>query len=107
MAAANIAEYGGDFRLAPDASFFNHRLTLVTFTGRSRLSMLRFAVNLVTGRHLRMKGVESRSLTELHIPGPLVAPLQLDGDYLELAPPLHIRLAVQRIRLLKPKEKPS
>lgn len=105
VAACNIAEYGGDFRLAPDASFFNHRLELVTFEGRSRLAMVRFAINLILGRHLRMSSVRSQPLRELRIPGPDTAPLQLDGDHLELAPPLYVRLSDERIRLLMPTER--
>lgn len=102
VAACNIAEYGGDFRLAPDAGFFNHRLSLVTFDGRGRCAMLRFASNLLLGRHLKMPGVHSQPLRELRIPGPLEAPLQLDGDQIELDPPLVVRLSEQRVRLLMP-----
>ena len=105
LAASNIAEYGGDFKLAPDASFFNHRLTLLTYSGKGRLAALRFASGLLLGRHLKMAGVDSRPLRELRIPGPLAAPLELDGDHLELEPPLVIRLSHQRIRLLMPKSR--
>ena len=52
--------------------------------------------------HLKMGRVDSRPLRELHIPGPIAAPLQLDGDFLEFEPPLVIRLSDHRIRLLMP-----
>jgi diacylglycerol kinase family enzyme len=103
VAACNIAEYGGDFRLAPDASFFNHRLSLVTFDGRGKLAIMAFALNLILGRHLAMRGVSSRPLRELRIPGPVEAPLELDGDHLVLEPPLVMRLSEKRIRLLFPR----
>ena len=106
VAACNIAEYGGDFKLAPDADFLNHRLTLITYDGRGRLGMVRFALNLILGRHLGMRQVASRPLVELRIPGPIEAPLQLDGDAMRLEPPLVIRLSEKRIRLLFPRGHP-
>ena len=102
VAACNIAEYGGDFRLAPGADFFDHRLTLVTFTGRGRIATLRFGLNVIFGRHTRMSSVGIRPLRELCIPGPVEAPLELDGDYLEIEPPLVMRLSDQTIQLLMP-----
>ncbi len=105
VAACNIAEYGGNFKLAPDADFFNHRLSLVTFDGRGRLATMLFALNLILGRHMKMKNVTTMPLRELRIPGPIEAPLELDGDHVELEPPLVIRLAEQQVRLLFPRDR--
>ena len=100
VAACNIAHYAGDFLLAPQAGFQTRRLDLVTLETPGRPALLRFVLRLALGRHLEMKGVASRSIDRLELPAPLGAPLQLDGDHLELEPPLRIRLADQRLRLL-------
>jgi diacylglycerol kinase family enzyme len=102
IAACNIEHYGGDFRVAPGANFFNGRLDLVTLEAADRLTTLQFALQLLTGSHLEMPGVSFRPVQELLLPGPLPAPLQLDGDHKALEPPLRIRLADQTVRLLVP-----
>ncbi len=102
VAACNIAFYGGPFQLAPEATFSSRRLHLVTFSGQGSLDASRFAFNLLRGRHLDMEGVDSRPLDELILPAPLSAPLQLDGDVIELDAPLEIRLAAERVVLLRP-----
>jgi len=102
IAVCNIDYYGGDFRLAPGAGFFNRRLDLVTLEGADRLTTLQFAAQLFTGTHLQMPGVSMRPVSDLVLAGPLPAPMQLDGDHMALEPPLHIRLADQQIKLLVP-----
>lgn len=102
LVANNIARYGGDFRIAPDAGFDTRRLDLVTYTRRGRLAALTFAVALVRGRHLELPEVDCRPLSELRVEAPLEAPMQLDGDALAPSGPLTIRLAEARLNLLFP-----
>jgi diacylglycerol kinase family enzyme len=102
VAACNISFYGGPFQLAPEASFSSRRLHLVTFSGAGGIDTSRFVFNLLLGRHLEMDGVDCKPLDELILQAPLSAPLQLDGDVIELEAPLTIRLAPERILLLKP-----
>ena len=103
VAACNIAFYGGPFQLAPEATFSSRSLHLVTFSGAGGVDASRFTFNLLRGRHLGMEGVDSRPLGELILPAPLSAPLQLDGDVIELEAPLEIRLAPERVVLLRPR----
>jgi len=100
VAACNIAHYAGQFLLAPQSGFETRRLDLVTFHTPGRLAMLRFVLRLALGKHPGMRGLTSRPIDQLVLPAPLGAPLQLDGDPLELEAPLRVRLADQRIRLL-------
>lgn len=102
VVAANIAQYGGDFRIAPQAGFFTRRLDLVTFDGRGRFAALAFAARLIAGRHLSMRCACHRPLVDLSLDAPLEAPFQLDGDPLDLPPPLTIRLAEPGLELLFP-----
>lgn len=110
LVAANIAHYGGDHRIAPEAGFSTHRLHLVTFGGRSRLAAIGFALALARGRHLAMPETTCRPVDEVIIEPPAgdpagragAAPLQLDGDALSLAAPLTLRLAEERLLLLVP-----
>lgn len=100
VAACNIAYYGGPFELAPGASFTSHDLHLVTFAGEGGFKAARFAANLLLGRHLEMPGVEHRPRTKLTLEAPLSAPLQLDGDVIEIDAPVEIRLASDKVTLL-------
>jgi len=107
VAACNISHYGGDFLLAPDASFVDHNLHLVSFRGRGRTGILRFALALVLGAsHVRLRDAETRIFEELVVPGPRMAPLQLDGDFVDLEPPFRIRMSEQNVRLLVPRRTP-
>ena len=102
LVANNIARYGGDFLIAPDAGFDTRHLHLVSYTRRGRLGALTFAVALVRGRHLELPGARCRTISELRVEPPLEAPLQLDGDALAPSGPLTIRLAEARLNLLFP-----
>lgn len=104
VAACNIAEYGGDFRLAPAASFVDHKLHLVTFRGHGRFGIVGFAALLVLGsQHVRLRKVTTQVFEELVVPGPEIAPLQLDGDFVEIEPPIRIRRSEQSVFLIKPR----
>jgi diacylglycerol kinase (ATP) len=100
FAVCNIAHYAGDFQLAPGASFNDHRLHLVAFTGAGRAATANFVFQLTLGRHLDMSEIEIRPVTEATVPAPLTAPFELDGDPIETEGPLTIKLAQQRITLL-------
>ena len=100
VAACNIAYYGGQFKLAPEASFTSRNLHLVTFVGDGGVNAARFLTNLLLGRHLEMTTVEHRPLANLTLTAPLSAPLQLDGDVIEIDAPVEIRLAQERVVLL-------
>jgi YegS/Rv2252/BmrU family lipid kinase len=100
LAICNIAHYAGDFLLAPQAEFTDHRLHLVAFTGAGPIATARFVAGLAFGRHAKMREVEIRPVEEVTIPAPLPSPLQLDGDAVSLEGPLTVRLSPERVTLL-------
>jgi YegS/Rv2252/BmrU family lipid kinase len=100
LAVCNIAHYAGDYLLAPQAHFTDHRLHLVTFTGAGPLATARFVTRLVFGRHGSMREVEIRPVELVTVPGPLPSPLQLDGDAIPHEGPLSVRLSPERVMLL-------
>lgn len=101
-AVCNLAEYAGSFRLAPSARPDDRQLDLVLFRGRGRAEYLGFAFDLARGCHTARADVEVRRVESVRFLGPAGARAQIDGDALELALPLRITLAPERLRLLAP-----
>ncbi len=102
FAACNIPHYAGFFRMAPQADLRDGLLDLVLFHGRGRAAILGLARDLALGRHVRRADVEVRRVAELEVVGPPELELQLDGDVPPLAPPVSIRVAARRLRVLAP-----
>ncbi len=100
-AVCNLAQYGGRWKIAPRASVRDGLLDLVLFTG-GRRATLGFALDLLLGRHTERPDVELRQVREVEILAPHDLPLQLDGDPLAAHPPVTIRLASEKLRILLP-----
>ena len=99
---SNLAEYAGSFRIVPDARADDRQLELLLFRGRRRRDLADFAFDLARGRHVRRADVEIRPLERVTLRGPAPAQLQADGDAFRAEPPLEIRLAPGRLRVLVP-----
>jgi diacylglycerol kinase (ATP) len=78
------SKYGGHFRVAPEASLENAFFYTCVFKGRRRRDFVRYAVGVMTGRHLRYDDVAYVRSSEVEIEGR--AHIQIDGDYLGLSP---------------------
>jgi YegS/Rv2252/BmrU family lipid kinase len=100
-AICNVPFYGGRHLIQPAARPDDGRLDLVVFQGSGRLSTLTFASDLLFGRHLRRPDVETRQVSEVEILGPAELPLQIDGDALQTEMPVKVRLAPDRLRVLR------
>ncbi len=106
VVVCNLAFYAGPWRLAPGARCDDRRLDLVLLRGAGRAATLSFALDLLRGRHLGRPDVECLEVNEVEIVGPLGVPVQIDGDPLRGAPPLRVRLASERLRLMVPSPRP-
>ncbi|MEM8929839.1 MAG: diacylglycerol kinase family protein [Acidobacteriota bacterium] len=100
FSACNIALFGGPFAIAPEADHRDGRLDLVTFRRPGRWPTFRFALGVLTGRHLRDPDVSVGPFEALEILGPLPYGLQMDGDVLPLAPPIRITVDSGRLRVM-------
>lgn len=100
-AVCNIPFYGGRFLIQPEARPDDGKLDLVVFRGRGRLATLGFARDLLFGRHLRRPDVETRQVDEVELLGPPQLPAQIDGDAFRGEMPLRVRLAPDRLRVLR------
>jgi diacylglycerol kinase (ATP) len=99
---ANLAQYAGRFEIVPGARADDGALDLLLFHGRSRRAAIGFALALARGRHARRADVETARCGRVVVTGPARAPLQADGDPLDAALPLEIRLAPERLLVLAP-----
>ena len=102
IAVANIAEYGGSFRLVPKGMWDDHQLDVVLFHGRGRRAMLSFYVDIVRGVHAQRPDVEILPATNVDLLGPMGSAVQIDGDVVSEPLPLSVRLARARLRVLQP-----
>ncbi|REJ81503.1 MAG: hypothetical protein DWQ30_10970 [Acidobacteria bacterium] len=98
-AACNIAQYGGRFLLAPDASPHDGLLDVVLLERSSRMALLGLALR-VAGGVRRRPGTPVRRTPELFLHGSGPVTMQLDGDPLELRLPLRVRLLPGALRIL-------
>ncbi len=78
------SKYGGHFRVAPEASLENSFFYTCVFRGRKRRDLVRYALGVMTGRHLRYRDVAYLKSSEVCITGR--AHIQIDGDYLGASP---------------------
>ncbi len=78
------SKYGGHFRVAPGASLEDAFFHTCVFKGRRRRDLVRYALGIMTGRHLRYADVEYVKSSAVQIEGR--AHIQIDGDYLGTSP---------------------
>lgn len=102
VVAANIPFYGGPYRMAPAADFSDGLLDLVLFRGRGRRAVLGFAKDLLRGRHVERPDVSIERVEALEILAPPELAVQIDGDVPPVAPPLEIRVAPEKLKVLLP-----
>lgn len=107
VVAANIPFYGGPYRMAPAADFRDGLLDLVLFRGRGRRAVLGFAKDLLRGRHAERSDVSIERVEALEILAPPELAVQIDGDVPAIAPPLAVRVAPEKLKVLLPEAIPS
>ncbi len=87
----NGSHYGGKFRVTPDASLFSPYFYVYVLKKRSKLSILKTALKLLNGSHIRSKDVSYFRTEALHIEG--ASHIQVDGDYLGILP---VEITIER-----------
>jgi diacylglycerol kinase (ATP) len=85
------SRYGGNFKATPDANLLEPFLYACIFKGKRRTDFLRYALGIVSGRHLKYRDVAYLKSTHIDIRGK--AHIQIDGDYLGVSP---ARISVAR-----------
>lgn len=100
FSACNIPQFGGPFRLAPDARTDDGLLDLVTFDRTGRLAAAGLAWGVLTGRHLGRPGVRLRRVEEVTVKETLFDGLQIDGDLLDVPNPVRLRVERGALRVM-------
>ncbi|HOP41067.1 MAG TPA: diacylglycerol kinase family protein [Geobacteraceae bacterium] len=93
----NGSKYGGNLRIAPDASIFEPDLRVFCMEDPSRLGYLKLLLPLLAGKGLKNAGIQSFATKELEIRGE--KPLQADGDYY-FDTPLRIRAIPNFLKII-------
>jgi diacylglycerol kinase family enzyme len=97
LIASIVEKYAGKFTIAPRAGIADEHLHVVMLVGPRRGQLLRFAWGILTGTHLRQRGVKYVTAGELDVAGS--ANIQIDGDYLGTGP-AHISILPRALRLI-------
>jgi YegS/Rv2252/BmrU family lipid kinase len=84
LIACKAGKYAGNFSVAPDADITEPFLHAVLMHGRRRLDVIRYALGIMTGRHLGFRDVTYFKAESLKVAGR--AHIQVDGDYIGHAP---------------------
>lgn len=98
----NMTEYAGRYQFVPGARWDDGKAHVLLYTGRTRLTAVRFAIDLTLGRHHLRRDVvimEAQTMTLMH--GPEVH-VQTDGDAWRGDLPATCRLSEKRIQVLIP-----
>jgi YegS/Rv2252/BmrU family lipid kinase len=78
------SRYGGDFKITPDAQLTSPELYAFIMHGRRRADLLRYALGIMTGKHLGFKDVTYLKAHSVRVEGN--ARVQIDGDYAGTTP---------------------
>jgi diacylglycerol kinase (ATP) len=78
------SKYGGNFRVTPDARLENPDLYVCIMHGKKRMDLVRYALGILTSRHLGFKDVTYRRASYVRVEGN--AFVQIDGDYIGRTP---------------------
>jgi diacylglycerol kinase (ATP) len=81
--ASRVANYGGDLSIARTATLMDNRFEVVTFEGESSLGYLKYMAGVVTGTHMRMRGVSVDHVSSLALEaagGDRIG-IQVDGEH--------------------------
>ncbi|CAN5522006.1 diacylglycerol kinase [soil metagenome] len=95
----NVAEYGTGFPVLPLARSDDRRLDVCVLPCASRVDLIRLALLVATGDHLRAEGVIYKTAKTIRIASANEVPVQIDGEpggHL----PLEISMLPQQIRFL-------
>jgi diacylglycerol kinase family enzyme len=103
VALCNIPHYGGPYRLAPEARIDDGLLDLVCFQGRGALPSLGFGLSMMRGRLGGHPDIRTAQVREAEILGPLPHGLQIDGDVIQLEPPITVGVGAGSLRVLSPR----
>lgn len=86
VAACNTPFVGGGMRLAPRAATDDGKLDVIIVRRATRWQLLRLFVNVFSGKHVEMKGVEYYQTRRLSIVANDPRPLDIDGEVKGTAP---------------------
>ena len=83
---SNVRCYGGHQYVTPEASITEPVLDICMFKGKTRTGFLRFVIDVLRGKHLKLPEVEYGKFEEFDITSDRTVHVQIDGDYFGTLP---------------------
>jgi len=101
--AANLTQFGGGARIAPEANAQDGRLELVVVLRRDTVQALAGLGRLFDGTIARLSAVHTRSFRRLSVRRRRAAPVQIDGELLPPERELTIEVLDRKLTVLVPR----
>ncbi len=101
--AANLTQFGGGARIAPEANAQDGRLELVVVLRRDTMQALAGLGRLFDGTIARLSAVHTRSFRNLVVTRRRPAPVQIDGELLPPERELTIEVLDRKLTVLVPR----
>lgn len=99
----NMTEYAGRYQFVPGARWDDGKAHVLLYTGRTRLTAIRFAIDLALARHHLRRDVIIREAKQMTILQSPEVHVQTDGDAWRGDLPATCRLSEKRIQVLIPR----
>lgn len=101
--AANLTQFGGGARIAPEANAQDGRLELVVVLRRDTVQALAGLARLFDGTISKLSAVQTRSFRRLSVRRGRAAPVQIDGELLPPERELQIEVLDRKLTVLVPR----
>ena len=102
---SRVKNYGGDLRIARNASLFSDQFEVVLFQGAHTFPYMKYLVGVITGRLADMRGVKIIQTTSLEIDGATDPGIyvQIDGEHAGRLP-ARLKMVPDSLTLLVPEK---
>jgi len=101
--AANLTQFGGGAKIAPQARSDDGQLVLVTIAKKDSARCIANLPMLFRGKIDELEVVHTRTFTEILVRREHAAPIQVDGELLESGPDVEIKVEPKALNVLVPK----
>ncbi|MFO8015979.1 MAG: diacylglycerol kinase family lipid kinase [Candidatus Woesearchaeota archaeon] len=99
VVVGNTKLYGARLRMAPDADISDGRLDVCIFKGDNILSFLRYALGMITSRHINFSDIEYIQAREISITAEPAALCHVDCEVIGTTP-VNIRVVPKAVKMI-------
>jgi len=102
FAVANGLQYGGNFKIAPEASFFDNKLDVCWISKTSKFRILYNFIKVIKGKHIELKEVSFFKAKSVSISSLKEIDCQVDGEVFPSKKDYYISLSSKKLKVRVP-----